>query len=153
MQNGVFLNLCQVHSLNQSPGPNALLGIPLHLFPSAYPLWDEARVLLCLKSPSQLGACLLLDCSWVHFLTGLWYAFSFSSISPGFSNLVYFFFPQHMAFYISETPLFFSSFWLFLGPLLLITDRVISTIIWLLRIPWIAMLDRHINICSDFMYA
>ena len=55
MQNGVFLNLCQVHPLNRSPGPNALLGIPLHLFPSAYPLWDEARVLLCLKSPSQAG--------------------------------------------------------------------------------------------------
>ena len=38
----------------------------------------------------KLGAHLLLDCSWVHFLTGWWHAFSSSSISTGFSNLAIF---------------------------------------------------------------
>ena len=152
MQNGVFLNLCQVHSLNRSPGPNALLGNPSHLVPSAYPLWDEARVLLCLKSPSQAGGSssprLLLG-PLSHWLVTCFQLLFHLHWVQQFGLFSW----QHMAFCTSEPPLFFSIFWLFLGPLFLIIHRVISTTIWLLRIPWTAMVDRHINICWDFMYA
>ena len=55
----------------------------------------------------KLGACLLLDCSWVHFLTGWWHAFSSSSISTGFSNLA--FFLDSTWLFVHLSPLFSSA--------------------------------------------
>ena len=52
----------------------------------------------------KLGAHLLLDCSWVHFLTGWWHAFSSSSISTGFSNLTFSFLTAHGFLYIWAPP-------------------------------------------------
>ena len=43
----------------------------------------------------KLGARLLLDCSWVYFLTGWWCALGLYSIFTGYHNLGFFFFTAH----------------------------------------------------------